>query len=244
MKAEHRKELETNVLADRMGRMVQNIKGGPQKRTVVFALLALVVVVAILLVVRSRAENTADNSKMWMWVEDGWIRAEDGSYRFVDQLVKDHPDTTQAKVIKFHRAKFMLWDMGLKMMGHSPTEAFNRIGTAKDRYNDLAEECKGDPVFEPEALFALAVIEETQTLRNQDHLESAKIKYQDLAEKYPDSAFGKLAQKQADNLKNHPQDVLKLYQDLQISFRVTDEKLRPKLAPPLPLSPLEPPPGN
>ncbi len=30
MKAEHRKELQTNYLADRMGRLMQGMKAGPQ----------------------------------------------------------------------------------------------------------------------------------------------------------------------------------------------------------------------
>lgn len=239
MKAEHRKELETNLLADRMGRMVQRVKGGPQKKTVLLAVCALVVVVAILLVLRSRSENKAENSLLWMYVEDG-------AGPYVQKIISEpeYAQTTQCKVVKFHLAKLRLWDEGLKLMGHSSAEAFKRIDIAAKIYESLAEECKDDPVFEPEALFALAVIEETQTLRSQDKLDSAKAKYKELADKYPDSAYGKLAKKQAENLEAHRPDVLNLYQELQISFNVTDDRPRPKFAPqqPDPTPPPLPPP--
>ena len=36
MKAEHRKELQTNVLADRLGKAIQGIKEGPSRGTMLF----------------------------------------------------------------------------------------------------------------------------------------------------------------------------------------------------------------
>ena len=44
MKAEHRKELETNVLADRMGRVVQKIRTRPQRRVVLYVVGGVVAV--------------------------------------------------------------------------------------------------------------------------------------------------------------------------------------------------------
>jgi len=47
MKAEHRKELETNALAERMGRVVQGMKQAPQKRTMLWMVLVAVAVVVV-----------------------------------------------------------------------------------------------------------------------------------------------------------------------------------------------------
>src|SRR5262249_39100901 len=47
MKAEHRKELQTNALADRLGRMLQGMKSRPQAAPVIFWVVAGLLVVGI-----------------------------------------------------------------------------------------------------------------------------------------------------------------------------------------------------
>ena len=48
MKAEHRKELQTNALADHLGRFIQNLKSKPSAATVYVAGGVVLVVVIIL----------------------------------------------------------------------------------------------------------------------------------------------------------------------------------------------------
>ena len=52
MKAEHRKELETNVLANRMGRLLETAKQKPQRGTVMWILFGVAVLVVVFLVAR------------------------------------------------------------------------------------------------------------------------------------------------------------------------------------------------
>src|SRR5438128_2541081 len=47
MKAEHRKELETNILADKMGKFITGAKTGPSRGSVRYLVIAAVVVLAI-----------------------------------------------------------------------------------------------------------------------------------------------------------------------------------------------------
>src|SRR4051812_34293286 len=47
MKAEHRKELETNALASGMGRMIRGMRERPKRRSVLVWVLALVVLVGL-----------------------------------------------------------------------------------------------------------------------------------------------------------------------------------------------------
>ena len=59
MKAEHRKELQTNALADRMGRFFQRMKARPRKKSVFlwFVVILVVVVAGGYLWVRSKKSS-------------------------------------------------------------------------------------------------------------------------------------------------------------------------------------------
>src|SRR5262249_23558536 len=78
------------------------------------------------------------------------------------------------------------------------------IDRAQDLYSKAAANAEGDPVFEPEALFGVAICEETKAITNRSKLKSAKDAYERLVnhETYKDSAYGKLAKEGLDILKD------------------------------------------
>ncbi|MCI0376070.1 MAG: hypothetical protein L0215_00540 [Gemmataceae bacterium] len=223
MKAEQRKELETNALADRVGRMVTKLKTGQSNKTLVlFVLGGIVLAVVFFLWMKSRSVGRTENAERWSELEDG-------ARLYMDRLLTEHANTNQGKAANFQYAWMNLWNYGLQLLGHAPGEALKMLDLAERKYDALAKECEGDPVWEPEALYALAVIEETRTIRDRKHLALALDRYKELADKHKDSAYGKMAAKRVEDLET-PQTrdaILLFYHGLQQDFGVRDEKLLP-----------------
>src|SRR5262245_60675949 len=186
MKGEHRKELETNVLADRMGKLLTSVKQRPRGRSVLLWLLAVAAVVAVLVVMYFRNVKVTRNSEHWVTIDLS-------QGKFVEALLTQFPDSNPGRAARYQMAWVQLWDRGLKYLGALPAAALKNIRDAKEEFEKLAEECKDDPVLAPQALYCAAAAEEAQTFTDRAHLERALKMYKDLAERYPDSAQGKEA---------------------------------------------------
>jgi len=212
MKAEHRKELQTNVLADRMGRMIQTIKQRPQRRTVLWVILALIVVGAAFYFFRSRHIVADKTSKEWTTFLLGDR----------EQLAKfaNRKEGNIARASYFHFAWLRLWDGGIKNLAADPENALRNLAAAEQMYEQAAKETKDDPTWHSEALYALAIIEETRAVRDRKHLDSALAKYDDLAKTHGDTAFGKLAKERADTIKANKADIVNFYGRLQDQLKI------------------------
>jgi hypothetical protein len=193
MKAEHRKELETNILADRVGRVLRSSKD--TSTTAVWYMVAAICVVllgAFLLnrwfIVSAQRSATA------------WGALESGDPQALQQLVEQYPTQNVGKSARFQIAFEMLWVYGISKLGANPAEAKNYILRAQDEYAKLAKECQYDPVFLAEALYGLAVIEETGAIDDPDMLKSAVTAYKRVTKEAKDTAFAKLAQDRLDVL--------------------------------------------
>jgi hypothetical protein len=196
MKAEQRKELETNALADRMGHLVQRVKTQQRRTTLYWFLMVAGLLIALFLVFRWYQTSRTDNSRRWVGLEIGARTMYFPETPGLDALTKDYPETSQGKAARFQVAWFFYWELGIKRLGIESGDALKKLETAGALYTKLAEECADDPVWEPEALYALAVIEETrsvQEIKVAEHLEVAKKRYEDLLKKHKESARGKLA---------------------------------------------------
>jgi hypothetical protein len=229
MKAEHRKELQTNILADRMGRMVQGLKERPKKRIFLYVVLGIVVVVGLLIFSRIRATSALDESDRWSWLEDSFQPE-------MDKLRKDYPETNAGKAARFQYAWLALWDVGEKILGGEPVEGLGNLDVAESLYLKLRKDCEGDPIWEPEALYGLAVIEETRAIRLKDrdkHLADALKMYKNIGDKHKSSARGKLAAQRAEALEKHGQEIHNFYDELNarldIEKRFADADLRDKI---------------
>jgi hypothetical protein len=235
MKAEQRKELETNALADRMGHLMQRMKTQPRRSTIYYVLGAVAIVVVLFVIYRTVATSRQHNSQNWFMVEQG-------TDRDLAQLLKDSRDTNPGKAAQFQVAWYLYWDAGVKRLGvgDGGMSALQRLEEAALEYEKLAKECSGDKLWEPEAMYGLAVIEETKAVVNLDALDRAKRLYEDLKAKYPDTARGKLAEEWLTNAENKEkyQQLRDFYQDLHTSLNIRDlnalkNRLNPKdLLPP------------
>lgn len=223
MKAEHRKELETNVLADRLGRVVTNLKQGPQRGTALYVVLGILVAALVFFSVRWYRVTEDENSVAWLSLEAGEHKS----------LQENFPQSKPATAVRFQLAWFLMWETGIKKLGADQKGALESLQEARIRYEELKKEVAGDPVLEPEAMYCLAQIEETMAVQDpRKHLENAAEMYQELAKAHPKSAYGQLAEKRAEILNDETKraEVARLYQDLDTAaFRFDPRKDVPPL---------------
>jgi len=233
MKAEHRKELQTNILADRMGRFVQRMKERPKRRVVLYVVLVAVIAVGLFIFSKFRSTAALEESDHWMWLEDGFKP-------YMDELREKYPETNAGKAARFQYAWLALWDVGEKILGDNPVEALGNLEVAESLYLKLKKDCDGDSIWEPEALYGLAVIEETRAIRLKDraeHLSAALKQYKNLADKHKNSARGKLAQQRAEAIEKRGKEIADFYDqlntrlDIEKRFAESDlkEKIKKKL---------------
>ena len=220
MKAEHRKELETNALADRVGRVVQGMKQKPQKRTMLWVVLALAIVVVVWLFVRRGEVQRVDNA-------DQWALFEDGHRKLLESLITRDPMSNQAKSAQFEIYYAELRTM-LRYLATSPKEVLKGLDKLDAIYDDLAKQCKDDKVLLPEALYARAVIEETRIIKPEENWQAALDAYKVVADNHKETAVGKLARKRVDILsdKDKRDKLLIIYRDLRSEF-VREDRMPP-----------------
>jgi tetratricopeptide (TPR) repeat protein len=140
MKAQHRKELETNALADRLGGLMHGLKEAPSRGTLIvggLVVLAVALVVVWRLVAHSTQERT---SERWLKLYEALGTEE------LKQFVKENPDKPQARVARFELARRDLYQ-GLRDLGSSLAgrEAVQRIRDAAAEYDKLAKEAADTP---------------------------------------------------------------------------------------------------
>ena len=170
MKAEHRKELETNALADRVGRAVQGMKQAPQKRTMVWLVAGIIVVAAIVLFYRRAQVQQSENSLRW-------LEFADGSATYLKELLND-PQSNQAKAAQYELAYLQLRE-SMRFLATNPKQALNSLDELEKNYQELARISKDDMVLLPEALFSQAVIEETRIIKDDEKWKSAAAAYRE-----------------------------------------------------------------
>jgi hypothetical protein len=204
MKAEHRKELQTNALADRMGRLITRMKGGPSRSTVLTCILGVLVVLALLFFLYTRNRSRTAGSALWVALDGGhWKRQQESGIEITNliDLAESQGHTNAGKAARMQMAYFQLWEFGIKLLPVSANEGLKQIRSAQQAYRGLAEELKDDPVLGPEALYSVAVAEESQAIKDTDkHLIEATRLYREVAKRYPESAHGRNARERAEEL--------------------------------------------
>ncbi len=222
MKAEHRKELETNILADKMGKLISGAKEGPTRGFLFYLLVGLAAIVVVFFIYRWLVMGANKNAPLWIALEDG-----DASN--IEAIVKLSKNEYPGKAARFQIAWQYLWFSGLNRLGDSPKQALKSIEIAEAYYTDLAKDCKDDPVFQPEALYGLAVIEETRLIEKEKRASLALVteKYQAVVTANKDSAFARLAKQRLDDLETKSLDILTFYHDLDIVLSRLERPLFP-----------------
>jgi hypothetical protein len=159
MKAEHRKELNTNTLAAGMGRLVQTIKKKPERRTVLWILLGLGVVLVPVLFFTLRSVGRNRDAGLWAKL--------DGDQKGLFELIQVYPRTKQGQAARFQYAWLLLWEAGIKELPKPPDPRdkdrggpVENIKAAKELYEGLANEVE-DPTLAAEAWYHIGIAEES-----------------------------------------------------------------------------------
>jgi hypothetical protein len=209
MKAEHRKELQTNTLAANMGRLVQRIKTKPQRRTILWVILGLVVVIVLLswwVIHNNRKHRDAVH----------WMEALNPDLKTLQGDLMQMPKSKPALSARFQLAWVLLWEEGIRKLPES-FQSLESIRKAQQMYADLAEDCKGVPDLAAEAHYNVAVAQDSlAVIGGEKGLKEAETLYKEVVDNYPDTARAKDARERLKVLQNEHsrQQILELYRTL------------------------------
>lgn len=229
MKAEHRKELETNVLADRMGRALEGLKSKPQRGTMFIVVVGIVAVAVAFFGMRWYRMSKSENSEAWYLCyrffefADGTSQDSLQAARELQKHIEEsHGDKAQGR---FTRMQFNHRDTwyGILLLGADPKGSRSRLNRASAVYEEILKQSEDDPVLAPEAMYGMAIIEETLAIDDRKHLDRAMEMYEDLTKnkEYAKSAYAKLAEHRLETLRDDSRrrEVNDVYMDLQRMMR-------------------------
>jgi hypothetical protein len=219
MKAEHRKELETNTLADRMGHVMQRVKTGRRSTFFIYVIVGAVLVVGLYFAYFTYISGKQETSERWIFLDDGGMKN-------LGDLATKEPESMPGKAARFQMAWIAYWELGVKRLGAEPEDAKQKLNFASDSYKTLIKDCADDELFEPQALLGFAVVEETKAIVDTTFLLKALEAYKAVVEKsenkYMNTAEGKFAQERIDILKDEKKrnELAAVYTDLRDGLNV------------------------
>ncbi len=221
MKAEHRKELQTNYLADRMGRLVQGMRAGPQSTSsmVAWVFVSLTIGTVVVWYVAS-----ANSNRSTLWVKFD----EDSNQHNMAGLINlagKNPATLPARASRFQVARINLQEGLASLYSIQHDSAVLQVERARKLYTDLVRECTDDPMLAPQALMGAAKAEEAlvgipigdDTAKSEGSLDTALGYYRRITQDYPKSFLAKAAQARIDSLDSEKNraDAEKFYQEMR-----------------------------
>src|SRR5439155_19574769 len=128
MKAEHRKELQTNFLADRMGRLMQGMKAGPKTSgSVVIGVLAALTIGTI--VAWYVAGMNSNRSPLWVRFEKD---SADRDLEGLRSLAISNPGTLPARAARFQRARVSLQEGLANLYSNQRESADSQVKQARE----------------------------------------------------------------------------------------------------------------
>jgi len=223
MKAEERKELETNALADKMGRIVQNVKSGPNRRSVMWIVIAVAVVLGFVLYVRYKKTLETEQAKSWFYM--GMARAgsiEQQRIAFLAEAAKSGKGASAAGA-QMETAWIELHNSAL-MLRRQPVQTLRKFAQLAKALAALQREFKDQPVLQAEALYHQAVIQESRAILDEDkvqdlklpqvwelldpenlrgkYLQAAKETYLEIRDKHKDTPYADMATKRLEVLED------------------------------------------
>jgi tetratricopeptide (TPR) repeat protein len=191
MKAEHRKELATNTLANTLGQAIQGMKEGPSRGTVVFlVVVGIALALGFIWVWVSRNREETDSARWLRWDS---LSSPEQLKSFAED--KDVADSLPGKLARFEEARRYLLE-GLRDFGSSHTPAVESLKKAAAAYDKLVDECGDRPLLHQQALMGAAKAHESL-----GEIDPARKFYQQLAQTYSSTVLGREAGDQLKRLE-------------------------------------------
>lgn len=194
MKAEERKALETNVLADQLGRAMEGLKQPPPRSLLVYLGLAIAAVVLVVAFRWFYRTSLSAESQRWLQVDSAVFTEQ------LDTLLeeKDLKGSLQGSTVRLKEARLKL-AQGLRDLGANPALAHESLDAAGKLYEELLKSKLIGRVelLEQEALSGAARVNEAV-----GEIDQAVSYYKRLKGTFPKSALGKDAAKQLERLES------------------------------------------
>jgi tetratricopeptide (TPR) repeat protein len=207
MKAEHRKELQTNVLADSIGRFWLSLKEAPSSTTVVVWVFVLLAAGLFILWLYWSRTTLANSSVYWVKVENA------SSLDDLNAIIDKDPNSRPARTARFLKARLLL-RQGLEQLcgtfDNQREEALKKVTEAGELYQKLALESTDNRLLLQEAWLGTAVAKETL-----GDLKEALEAYRKVAAEKPESAVTKQAGEHAERLAEGETKVEEFYARLK-----------------------------
>jgi tetratricopeptide (TPR) repeat protein len=234
MKADHRKQLEKNELADRLAHWWKGT-GETRSSSTFWVVLGAIVLIAVLFFAWRYYSETQEikRSTVWKQIEQATNVEE------LQGIVEANRGTTVGRAAKAELARVLLND-GLNNL---PTEikrekAIADIDRARGLYTELIQESKGDVVLQPEAMVAAAKAEEAliaipkkdNASESRGNLDKALELYEQASRDFPDTPRGKEAAERAKDIRENKQKIQQFYDDLNKRYT----RAEPPPPPPVP----------
>jgi len=238
MKAEHRKQLETNTLADNLGKMLQGLHHGLSRNFWVVVGIILGIVVLYYTWKAFSDYSQRYNASLWYkWdqfddpeevdkaIEKlpkeelykiqnnldqlGRLR-EDLELQRLEEFAKQNAGYTQGRMARFQMARLTLFE-GLRDLGRQETRerALKSLEKAVETYDKLCKDARDIPLLHQEALLNSAKANESL-----GNIDKAMDKYNLMQTSYPETALGKLGKREWQRLDKDAKTTEKLAEDL------------------------------
>jgi hypothetical protein len=234
MKAEHRHQLQTNILADKVGKVIQGMKSGPKSTTVAVWGVVFVVIIGIILWQYTAAASQSRQSAEWQTIDKAMHDPAKGM-KTLEEIASEDETSLTNRTARFQLARIRFSAGQAGLTGADRADAIKVIQEARNLYEKLRGQCADAPLLEQEASFGYAKALEALTgvttpTDPAADLAAAIGEYKALAKKYPDSPLGKSAAKRVEELEGHSAEIAKFYKELA-------ELPISKMPPPMPLFP-------
>jgi tetratricopeptide (TPR) repeat protein len=227
MKAEHRKELTTNALADYLGNALQHAKEGPSQKTLIYGgIVLLVVAIGAAFWYFSSLAKAKDSGRWEQWSglsQDAGATADDknilamaekypGSFpetrhrlAELDKFERENAGTAQARLARFQIARLLMKQTdangrrseNLDDKKRNLEDEKKRLDKAREMYQKLIDESGDVPALAQEAIFNTAKASE-----DLGDFDGAKKFYERLKKDHPKSPYVAAADKALARLNN------------------------------------------
>lgn len=249
MKAEHRHQLHTNLLADRMSRILQSVKSTPRTTS---TMIWVFVLVALGLLASwqywSRAAQV-DSSAAWTQVDIATHELPFSPERLLS-LGNEEKGTLAGRTATFQAARKYLSLGTDQIVTYRHEGAIPYLKAGLRLYTELAPQCPDAPLLEQEALMAIAKAKESlmgvpaeneaDERLQYGSLDQAREAYQRLQNKFPQSTLGDEAAKRLKEFDEKGQAIEDFYKKtLRAGIKHPDlPKIPEPVTTPLPETPL------
>lgn len=187
MKTERRHELQTNTLADWMGKRIEALR--PYSTGIVGAVVLVVVVIGAFTYWRSQ---TRTNQRL------GWEQllsfASGGSPQSLANVAEQFPDSSVGSFARLQMGNVQL-NSGINQLFADPAEGKDQLRKAIETFQ-LVQNDASEPLLQQHAVYGLARAHESL-----NHLQEAEQYYEELEKKWVDGVYAETARRRLADLR-------------------------------------------